>query len=86
MAKATVTSKGQITIPLAIRERLSLGPGTVLEFDETSEHLEASKAVDIERMRAIIGSADDVLAGKSTSEWLEDIRGAVALPARGGTK
>ena len=32
--KATVTSKGQITIPQAIRQKLKLQPGTVLEFDE----------------------------------------------------
>jgi AbrB family looped-hinge helix DNA binding protein len=30
--KATLTSKGQITIPRAIRKKLDLAPGTVLEF------------------------------------------------------
>ena len=37
MASSTVTSKGQITIPKAIRERLGLEEGSVLEFvaDET---------------------------------------------------
>ena len=32
MASSTVTSKGQITIPKAIRERLGLKEGSVLEF------------------------------------------------------
>ena len=32
MATSTVTSKGQITIPKAIRERLGLREGSVLEF------------------------------------------------------
>lgn len=27
-----LTSKGQVTIPIAIRERLGLRPGTVVEF------------------------------------------------------
>ncbi len=32
MARATVTSKGQVTIPKEIRERLGIGPGTRLEI------------------------------------------------------
>ena len=32
--KATLTSKGQITIPVKIRKKLGLEPGQVLEFDE----------------------------------------------------
>lgn len=32
MASATVTSKGQITIPKKVRERLHLGPGDRVEF------------------------------------------------------
>ncbi len=37
MASATVTSKGQITIPLKVREALGLGPGDRVEFVETGE-------------------------------------------------
>ncbi|MEO6878409.1 MAG: AbrB/MazE/SpoVT family DNA-binding domain-containing protein [Gemmatimonadaceae bacterium] len=33
MSEATVTSKGQITIPKAVRERLQLEPGDVVTFD-----------------------------------------------------
>ena len=29
----TVSSKGQITVPKAVRERYSLGPGTEVEFE-----------------------------------------------------
>ena len=32
MASATVTSKGQITIPKKVRETLNLGPGDRVEF------------------------------------------------------
>lgn len=41
MATSTVTSKGQITIPKAIRERFRLGEGDILEFvvDETGRIL-----------------------------------------------
>jgi antitoxin PrlF len=36
MAKATVTSKGQITIPVAVREKLGLASGDRVEFVEVS--------------------------------------------------
>jgi len=41
MATSTVTSKGQITIPKAIRERFRLAEGDVLEFlvDEAGQIL-----------------------------------------------
>jgi len=80
--KATVTSKGQITIPLAIRRKLKLHRGTVLEFDEAADYLKASKSADAGRMRAVIGIAKKELAGKSVEEWMETLRGPVRLPLR----
>jgi AbrB family looped-hinge helix DNA binding protein len=80
--KATVTSKGQITIPLPIRRKLKLEIGTVLEFDEQADYLKATKAVDPGRMRSAIGIAQEELAGKTTLQWLEELRGAVELPRR----
>ena len=77
--KATVTSKGQITIPLAIRRKLKLHRGTVLEFDEGADHLKATKSVDVDRMRAVIGIARDKLAGKSVDGWMEELRGRVLV-------
>lgn len=80
--RATVTSKGQITIPLPIRRKLKLHPGTVLEFDERADHLKAAKRVDPARMRSVVGIARKELAGKTTLEWLEELRGPVELPDR----
>ena len=80
--KATVTSKGQITIPLPIRHRLKLRTGTVLEFDEEADCLKAVRAVDPERMRSAIGLAREALAAKTTLEWLDELRGPVELPRR----
>lgn len=37
MNEATLTSKGQTTIPRALRERLSLVPGTRLVFTELAD-------------------------------------------------
>ena len=80
--KATVTSKGQITIPLTIRRKLKLHKGTVLEFDEHADHLRATKWADVHRMRSVIGIAKRELAGKSVREWLDDLRGPVTLPPK----
>jgi AbrB family looped-hinge helix DNA binding protein len=80
--KATVTSKGQITIPLPIRRKLRLHKGTVLEFDEAADHLKAITRVDAERMRAVIGIARKELAGKSVAEWIEELRGPLQLPRK----
>jgi AbrB family looped-hinge helix DNA binding protein len=80
--KATITSKGQITIPLPIRKRLNLHTGTVLEFDEHADCLKATKAIDPERMRSVIGIAREELATKTTLGWLEELRGPVQLPPR----
>ena len=80
--KATVTSKGQITIPLPIRRKLRLHKGTVLEFDEGADHLKATRRVDADRMRAVIGIASKELAGRSAAEWIEALRGPVQLPRK----
>jgi AbrB family looped-hinge helix DNA binding protein len=43
---STITSKGQITIPLALRRRLNLKPGDRIEFDATAPVLTARRVVD----------------------------------------
>jgi AbrB family looped-hinge helix DNA binding protein len=43
---ATITSKGQITIPLEIRRRFALKPGDKLEFDSTAPVLTARRLID----------------------------------------
>jgi AbrB family looped-hinge helix DNA binding protein len=78
--KATVTSKGQITIPQAIRHKLKLRAGSVLEFDELADHLKATKCADPVRMRSVIGIAKKELAGRSALDWLNELRGPVELP------
>ncbi len=40
MASARITSKGQITIPKEVRDRLGVEPGDALEFHFQAGHLE----------------------------------------------
>lgn len=81
--KATITSKGQITIPVEVRRRLRLKPGQVLEFDETAPYLKATRVFDPGEMYAAIGccSNKDVPA-RSAQEWLDRTRGKVKLPEK----
>ena len=80
--KATMTSKGQTTIPLPIRRKLKLHAGTVLDFDDQADHLKARKEVDLERMRSVVGIGKKELAAKTTREWLEELRGPVGFHRR----
>lgn len=77
--KATLTSKGQITIPLPIRLKLGLKAGQCLDFDESTPYLKASLFVDEEAMRSVIGCAKGRL-GKTAAQWLDETRGLPALP------
>ncbi len=52
MASATVTSKGQVTIPVEVRTKLGLRPGSRLAFVPTDTggfeiHLEAASIKDL---------------------------------------
>jgi len=79
--KATITSKGQITVPAGVRRRLNLKAGQVLEFDESAPFLKATRAFDPGEMYSIIGCCKDkeIPAG-SAEEWLNESRGKVRLP------
>ncbi len=72
--KATLTSRGQVTIPTAIRRRLGLKPGQVLEFDENTPYLMAVPTFDKQAMRALVGCTSGKLA-MTTDEWLDETRG-----------
>lgn len=53
--KAKVAERGQITIPKALRQRLGVKPGTVLEFREENGRLIATKSSEIDSVARVYG-------------------------------
>jgi AbrB family looped-hinge helix DNA binding protein len=78
--KATLTSKGQITIPLKIRRRLGLKAGQQLDFDENTPFLKAVKVVDENAWKKARGIGRRRLPATDAEDWLEQTRGPVELP------
>jgi AbrB family looped-hinge helix DNA binding protein len=78
--RATLTSKGQITLPIKIRRKLGLKAGDILEFDETVPFIKARKPFDKNAMRKAIGRGKSRRPVRTSSEWLELLRGPVELP------
>jgi AbrB family looped-hinge helix DNA binding protein len=72
--KTAVSEKGQVTIPKAIRERLGLRPGTLLEFRAEGGRLIGTKAVGEDVFRKWRG-AGRLPNASSVDEHLNRSRG-----------
>jgi AbrB family looped-hinge helix DNA binding protein len=44
IAKSKLTAQGQISVPAEIRQRLGVGPGSVLEWDELDDQVVVRRA------------------------------------------
>jgi AbrB family looped-hinge helix DNA binding protein len=44
IAQSKVTAQGQISVPAAIRKKLGIGPGSIIEWDEQSGQIVVRKA------------------------------------------
>lgn len=53
--KATVSEKGQVTIPKRLRERLGIRAGEILEFEAEHGRLVATKASAADRVARVYG-------------------------------
>jgi len=70
---ATVSEKGQVTIPKKMREKLGLKPGQVLEFEARGGMLIARKTSASMQIDQVIG----ILQGriKNVDDYIDEIRG-----------
>jgi hypothetical protein len=61
MAKSTITSKGQTTVPREIREQLGVGPGDVLSWESCAGSVQVTVAG-----RAFLGRRGSVKVGSGS--------------------
>lgn len=77
MTAATVTSKGQVTIPADVRQRLGLGSGDRIEFVEIDGGFAIKPALDDVR------SLKGLLRKPSKPVTIDDMNAAIRARGRG---
>lgn len=70
-----ITSKGQITVPKALRDRFGITMETELEFRVEKGKLVLAKAAPESALRAIRGSVKRLPFGKDVDDYLLATRG-----------
>ncbi|NOY69385.1 MAG: AbrB/MazE/SpoVT family DNA-binding domain-containing protein [Deltaproteobacteria bacterium] len=70
MALATLTTKGQVTIPKAVRDSLSLHPGDKVEFAVTQEGEAVLRPVT-RKVEEVFGSLRTDVCGPVTIEEMD---------------
>lgn len=78
---AKVTSKGQITVPKTVRERLNVGPGDYLVFREEADGTIVVEAATSDVM-ALAGSVASKVRGVSVEAMQDAVQQAAAARAR----
>jgi AbrB family looped-hinge helix DNA binding protein len=70
--KATVSEKGQVTIPKRLRERLGIRAGELLDFEEREGELVARKAGSADPVAEVYGS---LKLGEPVDAFVRRVRG-----------
>ena len=70
--KTRVSERGQITIPKAVRKRLGIRPGQVLEVREQDGAVVAYKAATVDPLEAVTGIIE---TDRATDDLIKEIRG-----------
>ena len=69
--QAKVAERGQVTIPKALRNRLGIQPGTILEFSEEKGRLVAVKAEVLDVVDQIYGRLG---RARHTDDIIQELR------------
>ena len=80
MATATVTSKGQITIPIEVRSALNLKPGDRIQFyrNPNGQYVLFPKNGSVKNLKGMLGKFDRVVSIEEMNEAIA--RGGAGLP------
>ncbi len=70
--KAKVTSKGQLTLPKSLRDKLGLKTGDNIIIRETSEGYVLEKELDQQRFKKYVGYLNQ---GSDSDKIIEELRG-----------
>ena len=73
MLTAKITSKGQITLPLKIRQRLGVQSGETISFEEAQEGFLVKKVLKKSPFDRWVGSLK-LLQGKTSDDLVEEMR------------
>ena len=73
-ARTKITSKGQVTIPKDVRERLGLRPGDEIEFVDDRQGFRVQTRVAASPFRTYRGHLKH-LAGRDPDQLVEQMRG-----------
>lgn len=78
MSTATITSKGQVTIPASVRQRLGVNPGDRVEFVEMENGVFQLVAAtrDVHTLKGIVPKPKKVVTIKAMKETIESRGGA----------
>lgn len=78
MPAATLTTKGQITLPKSVRDRLQLSAGDRVEFVETpAGYLLQAATADVRELKGI-------LPARQRPVTIEEMNAAISQMGRGG--
>lgn len=74
MAQSKVTSQGQISVPLEVRRRLGVGPGSVLEWDQQGDSVVVRRAGKVSSADIHAALFPKPVERKSLSELKDGVR------------
>lgn len=73
--KTVVADRGQVTIPKLLRDKLGLGPGTVIVFELRNGKIILTKDATHDPIASVYGCLKKSVPYASTDSYINEIRG-----------